>query len=267
MSSDVPVTVPIGAGEFVMGSDTSPWDDEEPQHRVNLPAYRIGKYPVTNAQYRRFVADDGYMRKWRGVWTNAGWRWREENQSEKPAYWDNPRWNLDNHPVVGVSWYEAIAYCNWLSKTTGRKFHLPREAEWEKAARGTDGRDYPWGDEFDKAKCNTNESGIGTTTPVGIYADGASPCGALDMAGNVWEWCSSRWGQDFPKPDFTYPYRADDGREDLQSTDRRIVRGGSWDAPQGVARCAFRLRNHPVNRNSGSGFRVAESSPAVDSES
>ncbi len=129
------------------------YGDEEPQHEQPLPeAYAIGKYPVTVGQYGRFVEDGGYTEKWRNCWTNAGWRQREKEKWTAPRYWDDPQWTVPNHPVVGVSWYEAVAYCNWLKATTGRSFRLPDEAMWEKAARGTDGRIYPWGNKWDSDK-------------------------------------------------------------------------------------------------------------------
>jgi len=246
----IPALVTVPAGEFIMGSDKD--DDEKPQRRITLPEYRIGKYPVTNGQYRRFVQDGGYTEKHRDCWTVAGWKWRAREKIEKPEYLDDLDFGIANHPVVGVSWYEAVAYCNWLNKTNpGRKFHLPTEAEWEKAARGTDGREYPWLGRFDSEKANTRESGIGRTTAVGLFPRGTSPYGALDMAGNVWEWCSSEYRE--------YPYRADDGREDPASTDSRSLRGGSWLDHQVNARCAYRDRSHPGIRNFVIGVRVAES--------
>jgi iron(II)-dependent oxidoreductase len=162
----------IPAGPFLIGGDEV--EDASPQHEVTLPAFKIGQYPVTNAQYRRFVEATG--RKWR---SDAGRR------PEKA-----------NCPAVEVTWHEARAYCEWLTglwrskgKVTADEIvRLPTEAEWEKAARGAGGRVYPWGDEWDETKCNTRETGLRDTSPVGIFPDGASPYGCLDMAGNVWEW-------------------------------------------------------------------------------
>ncbi|MBI3915293.1 MAG: SUMF1/EgtB/PvdO family nonheme iron enzyme [Chloroflexi bacterium] len=259
--SEISVTLAVPAGEFIMGSND--YDNEKPPHRVTLKEYRIGKYPVTNSQFRRFIDAGGYQTK--ALWTDAGWEWREKNSVAKPDYWDDPQWNLENHPVVGVSWYESVAYCNWLTETNpGREFRLPTEAEWEKAARGPstssgDLREYPWVGDFDPEKANTAESGIGRTTAVGLFPRGASQYGALDMAGNVWEWCSSRWGKNWEKPDFKYPYRLEDGREDLKSNDLRVLRGGAWDYNQGNARCANRGGSSPHDRNDSVGFRVAES--------
>jgi formylglycine-generating enzyme required for sulfatase activity/energy-coupling factor transporter ATP-binding protein EcfA2 len=241
-----PEMVNVPAGEFGMG-------DEKGKYTVNLPEFRIGKYSVTNAEYKRFVDETGY---------SAPSDWQENVFPAGKA----------NHPVTRVSWHDAQAYSEWLRQKTGKNYRLPTEAEWEKAARGTDGRVYPWGNEFDKDKCNTDESGINATTPVGIYLDGASPFGALDMAGNVWEWCSSQYRE--------YPYNADDGREELtpaphqlslrerflqiigryeEPVDWRIFRGGSWFGNASLARCAYRLRDHPGNRYDYVGFRVAES--------
>ena len=157
------------------------------------------------------------------------------------------------HPVVYVSWHDALKYCQWLTEATGKNITLPSEAEWEKAARGAnDALIFPWGNEFDAKRCNVNESGFGGTTPVGIFPNGASPYGCLDMAGNVWEWTRSLY-------DFGYPYLPNDPkREDLRAGDeiRRVVRGGSWFNDQVDARCAVRDRRLPNFRSSGYGFRV-----------
>jgi formylglycine-generating enzyme required for sulfatase activity len=124
--------IEIPAGAFTMGSDSIP--DASPQHRLSLAAFHIGKYPVTNAEYREFVDANGYLsREW---WTEMGWRWLQSRPQPVPGFWDDPRFNDDMQPVVGVSWYEAVAYCRWQSATTARSFRLPTEAEWEKAARG-----------------------------------------------------------------------------------------------------------------------------------
>jgi formylglycine-generating enzyme required for sulfatase activity len=182
-----------------MGSsdaDTMAHNDEKPQHRLELPTYWMGKTPVTNAQFRPFVAGDGYRN--RDYWTEAGWEWREESKIMTPRYWDDMKWNGDDYPVVGVSWFEAVAYCRWLTAQTGIPFRLPTEAEWEKAARGPDGRIWPWGNIWEDGRCNSKEAGKERTTPVGSFPDGASPYGVLDMAGNVWEWCATKWQKSTP---------------------------------------------------------------------
>lgn len=266
----IPETLPVAAGEFVMGSteddviklvprfgeNWKEWGARElPQHRVRLNAYRIGKYPVTNAQFRHFVEDDGYTEKWRTCWTSEGWEWREKSGIVQPGYWNDPDENIANHPVNGVSWYEAVAYCNWLTRTDpqGRVYRLPTEAEWEKAARGEDGREYPWEGDFDPAKANISESGIGRTSAAGLFPRGASPCGALDMSGNVWEWCADWYGADY------YKESPAENPQGPASGEYRVLRGGSFGSRAVYARCAYRLRYLPVYRNLDIGFRVAQS--------
>jgi formylglycine-generating enzyme required for sulfatase activity len=185
----------VKAGTFMRGSsedDADAYGDEKPQREIYLDEFMIGKYPVTNEEFKEFVGERGYdMEKF---WTREGWRWREENAIFEPAYWHDRKWNRPNFPVVGISWFEAEAYANWLSEKNGYRYRLPTEAEWEKASRGTDGFKYPWGEHVDKNLCNSLESGLHRTSPVGIYPKGKSPYDCFDMAGNVWEWCSDWYG-------------------------------------------------------------------------
>ena len=226
--------VRVPAGEFLMGGDPSKAADEFfnplPQHPVTLSEFYIGKTEVTNAQYAAFVKATGRT-------APDGWQ-----NGIIPA-------GKENHPVVFVSWNDAMAFAQWLGEETGIDFRLPTEAEWEKAARGTDGREYPWGGEFDAGKCNTVESGIRDTTPVGKYSPaGDSPYGVADMAGNVWEWTSSLY-----KP---YPYDPKDGREAPEAKGSRVVRGGSWLSDRASAASAVRGRSSPDDRDYRYGFRV-----------
>ncbi|MBU6361523.1 MAG: SUMF1/EgtB/PvdO family nonheme iron enzyme [Chloroflexi bacterium] len=190
--------VRVPAGEFIMGSNDNLWDGWKPQHRVTLPEYWIGKTSVTVAQFAAFVRATGYSADARAL-----------------------RSGKDNHPVNYVSWFDAQAFCKWASEMLKRTVRLPSEAEWEKAARGTDGRTYPWGEAApDKSRANYNNN-VGDTTPVGQYSpQGDSPYGCVDMAGNVWQWTNSLY-----KP---YPYNANDGRENSSDTGGRVVRGGSF---------------------------------------
>jgi formylglycine-generating enzyme required for sulfatase activity len=225
----VPPLRDVPAGAFPMGSDPKRDKDaqsnERPQRPVNVGAFRIGTYPVTVAEYACFV--------------RAG--------RKQPGNWTGQLSTLD-HPVVCVSWNDAVGYAIWLTKMTGQEWRLASEAEWEKAARGTDGRIYPWGDAFEVTNCNTRASGIGTTTPVGTYPSGASPYGAQDMAGNVWEWTGSLY-----KP---FPYVASDGRKSRDSAGIRVLRGGSWGNAPLLARVACRLTDLPALTDVDNGFRV-----------
>ena len=194
----------IPDGPFLMGSteddikklleldsnvEASRFDVEVPQREVNLGAYLIDKYPVTNAEYRKFIESGGYKK--RDFWTQAGWDYVLETKPLDGDVVNSAMDGEDNCPVVNVSWYEAEAFAIYMGK------RLPTEAEWEKAARGTDGRTYPWGNEFDKTKINCAESKIEGTTPVTKCPQGQSFYGCFDMSGNVWEstgdWFASQY--------------------------------------------------------------------------
>jgi formylglycine-generating enzyme required for sulfatase activity len=227
--------VRIPAGEFLMGSvvarDKDAEDNELPPHTVYLPEFYIGQYPITNIQYQAFVQAAGHG---------------------APRHWEEGtiRWPQYNHPVVGVSWHDAVAFCDWLSSEARQPFRLPTDAEWEKAARGTDGRIYPWGDEPpDEGRCNF-KGNVGDTTTIGRYSpQGDSPYGCADMAGNVREWCHS-----LHRP---YPYQVDDGREGLETWGSRVLRGGSWGSPARYVRCAVRDGVISDRWNDDYGFRLA----------
>ncbi len=238
-----PEVVYVPAGAFMMGSDPRKAEfvpaTEEPLHTLSLPAYYLAKTPITNQQYLAFVQATDY---------------------HPPSHWEDGELaaELADHPVINVTWHDALAYCRWLASVTGRPYTLPSEAEWEKAARGVDGRIYPWGNFWDVKRCNTKESRINATTPVSKYPLGASPYGILDMAGNVWEWTRSLWGPEDLVPQFKYPYDPLDGREDLEAsaTLRRVLRGGSFNYPHDAARCASRNCLIAGNSNWYVGFRV-----------
>ncbi|MEK7325100.1 MAG: SUMF1/EgtB/PvdO family nonheme iron enzyme [Chloroflexota bacterium] len=231
--------IPIPAGKFVMGSrddNKLAQDNERPQHTVEIPyTYRIARYPVTNTEFAEFIQATGYKS-------------------------DAAKADLPDHPVVRVSWRGAQEYCQWLTEklraggmiSAKEIIRLPTEAEWEKAARGEYGREWPWGDEWDPTKCNSREGELGTMTPVGKNSpQGDSLYGVAETVGNVWEWCQSKY-----EP---YPYQASDGREDLAGDDSRVGRGGSWNLNRRYCRAACRGRFVPVNFYNNIGFRVARS--------
>lgn len=189
--------------------------------------YHIDVYPVTNDQYRKFLEAGGY--EGYDFWSEKGRKRRKESKIVQTGYWNDPKWTKEDHPVVGVSFYEAEAYASWAGK------RLPTEKEWERAARHTDGRTYPWGDAFDEKRCNCKMSGIGGTSRLDLYPNGVSEDGCYDMAGNVWEWTSSSIDRGF-----------------------YVLRGGSWgDDDPDIFRCAFRSRLDPYCRYFDVGFRCA----------
>jgi len=254
-------TVP--AGVFIMGSDGGQ-KREQPQHTLHLPySYQIAKYPLTNAQYGLFIEAGGYSKVCRHHWTEAGWRQMIDQRSYKhPFLWRNEDYNLANHPAV-VSWYEAVAYCHWLTEqlqvvgelAEGQVIRLPTEAEWEKAARGTDGRIYPWGnDEPTPAHANYRETGSGIPSAVGCLPHGASPYGCLDMAGNVWEWCATKPDGGY-KP---YPYTLENEWSDdyLAGDSPRMMRGGAFFRFSDNLRASVRLRFNPNLNLINPGIRI-----------
>jgi formylglycine-generating enzyme required for sulfatase activity len=210
-----------------------------------VPAFQIAKYPITNAQFATFIEARGYHEQtW---WTEAGWYRRDKENWSQPRYWTNARWNDTQQPIVGVSWYEAVAFCLWISEVTDEKIMLPTEQQWQRAAKGNDGRAYPWGNHWDRNRCNNNLGGKGSgkTTHVTLYegkAKGDSPFGVVDMAGNVWEWCLTEH---------------ETGNELLKGTSGRVLRGGSWKSESSLDFfCDYRVWNYPSDRYNDFGFRI-----------
>jgi formylglycine-generating enzyme required for sulfatase activity len=199
--------------------------------KMHVEAFEISKYPVTNQWYSKFITAGGYDNP--DYWDADGKQWLDSLETRQPAYWHAWRFNCPNAPVVGVSFYEAIAFCHWLTATLkdGHTYHLPGENQWEAAAAGLDERKYPWG-EWKKDSCNTYEAEIGKTSSVGIFLKGNTPEGVSDMGGNVFEWTVSEYDED-----------------------SLVLRGGCWNVFRSLARCANRFRDHPGNRIGGVGFR------------
>lgn len=226
------VLVPVGC--FMMGENRQGGEQcfDEP--------FWIGRTEVTSAQYAEFIDAGGYDNP--DYWTDTGWMERQSSDWIEPRWWTDSNFNGANQPVVGVSWYEAMAYAEW------RGCRLPTEAEWEYAARGPDGLVYPWGDEFIADNLVYSGNSNNRIADVGSRPGGASWVGALDMAGNVWNWMLSEFAD--------YPYSAEDGRENVSSSTWRVMRGGSWDGNGLNARGAARSSYDPSYRDSIVGFRV-----------
>lgn len=259
---DTDYWVKVPAGPFLIGDD---------RLEMLLPyTYWMGRYPVTYAQYEAFVSDcsehpeGGYAVE--RYWTEAGLKWRGDRR-QPTAFWNDLHRHISNHPVVGVTWYEAVAFCRWLTEklqtvsqsvsVISWEARLPNEAEWEKAARGSDGREYPWGDRYISGMANINEtwgdSGpyyLRCTSAVGMYRQAKSPYGLQDTSGNVWEWCATKW-----------EWKHEDGPDamdnNLEGNEARALRGGSWayNSTYG-ARLAYRNKDNPGRRETDCGFRV-----------
>lgn len=246
-----PDMVRIPAGYFLMGSNHLS-EAEKPVHRVYLDEYYIGKFEVTNGQYKTFCDATGY------VYLGAEW-YPDAVQDGVAELQSKP-----SHPVVAVNWNDAVAYCHWLSKVTGKKYRLPTEAEWEKAARGgLEGKMYPWGDEaVDADRCyranvgseSDNDrirkrDGFLYTSPVGSFPPNGY--GLYDMAGNAWEWCQDRYDEHY------YQRSPDVNPRGPNTGERRVLRGGSWWGGRTRLLCAARHWNYPTIRYASTGFRVA----------
>jgi iron(II)-dependent oxidoreductase len=252
--------VNVPSGTFEMGSNGYPfaYDNERPPHRVGVADFRLDRRPVTNAQYAGFVDSGGYSTP--EFWSEEGWAWREESGVEHPHAWvrDGRSWRVRGlvenpeidaeAPVWGVSWHEADAYARWA----GRR--LPTEAEWEYAARGAEGRRFPWGDAEPSPERGNFDNLFGGPSRSGAYPEGASPFGALDMAGNVWEWTAS--------PFDAYPGFVVDPYPEYSELwfdgDHRVARGGSWATRPPVLRASFRNFFRRNFRIGFVGFRLAD---------
>ena len=253
--------IEIPDGRFWMGAqkedhegnnyDEEARDWESPVKQRVVKTFKLSKYPITNSQYERFVFAGGYSDS--GIldscWTKAGRAWREKEGVLLPALWYDSNYNIPNQPVVGVSWYEAVAFCNWLSRVAGKPFRLPTEIEWEYAARGGRvGEPYPWSKEWDPERANHRASKPQGLKPVGLFPKGANDFDLLDMSGNTDEWCSTKWRED----------RGEEKDDDLTGKSPRIVRGGAWFINPRWLRVSNRGRFNPDVRDYDVGFRCAQ---------
>ncbi len=236
--------VVVSAGKFIRGSDRvdehqqgnelgtlKPWYlDEHPQHEFHLPLFYIDRFEVTNSEYKQFI---------------------DETQARPPVYFFGrgiPT-GRDHFPVTDVNWYQAVRYCKWRGK------YLPTEAQWEKAARGPEGREFPWGADYDNKKLNAGDSGFGDIVQVGSFPGGESPYGAFDLSGNVWEWTAD-WYQAYPGGDY---------KTDLFGEKQKVFRGGGWGGVGHYSlplfyRAAYRSSLAPEESYADLGFRCAKTS-------
>lgn len=234
---------------------------EIPAHEVFLEAYKISKYPITNTDFDQFIQETQYVTT--AEQEGTGFVFNPNHRVVAGANWQHPLGtnsdliDKEKHPVVQVSWWDVWQFCRWLTTKTGQKYRLPTEAEWEKAARGTNGRRFPWGDQWEPRFCNAEYRFRGTTPIDYFEANNISPYGCVDMCGNVFEWTSTTIGTTEPWPaKYAYPYKPDDGRENLQTETRRVGRGGSYSRDWVYCRNTFRFADLPKDRYSAQGFRV-----------
>jgi formylglycine-generating enzyme required for sulfatase activity len=249
----------VPAGPFFMGrqdGDIFGPEDERPGRTIRLAAFLVDREPVTNERYGRFMQAGGYVDPHH--WSPGGWAWRVRAGVERPLSYESSGFDAPSHPVAGVSWFEADAYARWAGK------ELPTEAQWEKAARGTDARMFPWGEGLPRSSLLNFNSNVGKTTPVGAYPDGASPYGLVDMAGNVNNWCRDwYWGEFYAwcvKNKVERDPCLDDAvkRKVSLPLDMRSDRGGGFAtsfAAWEVLACSGRLAWPPDRRHLWNGFR------------
>ena len=235
----------IPAGDFVMGTDSEYANaDQKPSHKVHLDVFYIDKHEVTNAQFEAFIVDGGYQNQ--KLWTAEGWNFIQKNQIKTPLqHGENSVSTEPDHPVIGVSWYEANAYATWAGK------RLPTEAEWVKAAKGTKERVYPWGNGMDFSKLSYFPH-VTKVQVVGSFPEGASPYGVLDMAGSVWEWCSDWYDENY------YSRSASKNPQGPFQGTRRVLRGGGWDSIRLQLQCTYRYYEKENHQTYTIGFRCAK---------
>ncbi|OGR22843.1 MAG: hypothetical protein A2277_16030 [Desulfobacterales bacterium RIFOXYA12_FULL_46_15] len=236
--------------------------------KKKIQAFEISRFPVTNLWYAQFIKDGGYETE--AFWSGEGRKWLGQNKVSEPGSWRERRFNCPTSPVVGVSWFEAEAFCRWLETKNGDGFscHLPTEEEWQATAAGKEKREYPWGDGIDPQKCNYDETKLGKPSPVGIFSGGKTPEGVHDLGGNVWEWTRSGYHQKKTYEDFPYDPEMDEllRKKDFAQYSNKLLekdrivpalRGGSFSIGSGNCRCTFRSDSVPDERDLNIGFRCA----------
>lgn len=266
----------IPKGPFIMGSpadDDQIDNDEKPRHIVDIPYdYWMAKTPITNKQFAAFVGATSFKTNaeregWAWVWMVKEKSWKEVDDANwmHPLGLNSDLGDFENYPVVSVNFHDARAYCEWLNMQAftelpdGYHFRLPGEAEWEKAARGPNGRQWPWGDRFEPLFCNSEEGGSDAVIAVGAHTPQSdSFYGVSDMCGNIWEWTTTLWGKERYVRDFVYPYQFGDGRDNQQEEDKyyRIIRGGSFKDNRHTLRSACRDLDPPLFSLNNLGMRV-----------
>ncbi len=225
--------IELPPGDYLIGN-------ERKKFRLKQPIW-LSRYPVTNQQCELFINDDSYRE--RQLWPERGWQWLQRERLHEPRYWRHAKWNDANQPVVGVSFWEALAFAAWAGA------RLPTEQEWEAAARGPEGLVYPWGNEWEDGICNTIESGLGKTSPVGLFPRARTYNGLEDMAGNVWKWCLNKY--------------ENPGDIRVSGEDARVCRGNSWRDDQDFARASYRDDYYPDNCRNDLSFRLCCESPIL----